>query len=248
MRFLLLSVIAFLSSSCITARGLSIKLEMTYDNQKPYLIINYCNDSNTDYYMPSLFYYSSQIPKFFVCFETKSNCLEKAKLKLSKYRNESYLIGLSYCDAKYSFLNLVRDDNKELEVEDTEKINYDLNDYYCGLYNRGSLLATSGDGFTECELSSSEFIMNSPAFVFVHAKDTVKHSIDISGLLVAGIKVKVEAPSSIPPNKIRIRYYGEPQDYVLFPPIIDGYRLYQGELKSNVLTIDFSKTIFQDET
>ena len=240
MRFLLLSVIAFLSSGCITTRGLSIQLEMTYDNQKPYLIINYCNDSNTDYYSPSLFYYSSQIPTFLYFFKPKCNCFDEAKFELFKYRNESYLLDLSYCDKKYSFLDLEHDDNKE--EHELEGINIDLNDYYCSLYGRDSIFTARNEYFSDFELSSPEFIKNSPAFVFVHAKDTVKQWIDLSGLQAAGIIIKVKTPSGIPPKRIRIRYYGKPHDYVVLPPIIDGYRLYQGKLKSNVLTIDFSKT------
>ena len=233
----LLTCFVFATEYCLTAQDVSVEFSVFHknsvqkDSTTDYLQIKYCNRGQVDYYLPSLFYSTSEMPFFVTVFsryhpDTRDKNSIQDRLKHFDGR---------HCYLNISFFGGNEDDpwilfsSPDDEPEAIETLNWDLCSYYI-LKGREPISFESYKS-----LGNIYEIQYSPGYVFLKSGETIYQYVDMSGPAEAGLLITISLEEDIPPSFIRLGY-----NYcIALPEIINGHQLYKDKIVWSETSIDF---------
>ena len=224
-----------LNSGIANAQDITIEFSNVHDK----LYIRYTNTSQIDYYLPSLFLSGQTTPSFVLPVGIDISVPPSANedgfeiIHLRDFKNNHYLLPLDYIKTKVpDELCLIPDDGK-----DTYEI--PLINYYLSLYYKNIPPKNPNRFFSKCEKKRSKELRNINSLLFLKAGETQQQFIDISGLILAEIQVKVYLPSLYPPSSLQTGW--KPEEIAPLPEQINGYKLYKRPVRCNCIVLDFTE-------
>lgn len=220
--------------------NIELSLQDSPDSYGPCLLICYSNVGNKDYYFPSLYWEDTMIPSFSsFLYDRPFQSLESGDLirdaiEKGYFRNESYCLCLSFAQMYKQdwFLYL---DNGEDEVE-WHIINYFLSRYYES-QRTGDLQSLLF--FNKRKLKCKRYLRNSKFLVFLKKGETKTQMVSLRGIKEFGIILRIFVESDHAPSSLITGWM--PEDVYHLPQRIGTYLLFDGQIRSNSITVDFSK-------
>ena len=212
------------------SQEISIDFSLSYTEGIPFLTISYTNNSERDYYIPSLFSSYSDVPAFssypFSRFYPCQLSKEELNKRLSTYNNSNYSLPLEF---SHQF-------SKSLwfALPESEFISSTLDFYLAGYYEpyeRFSVYHKRGE-----VKNSPEFFLQTPALVFLKAFETKKQFVDFSAFREAGVILRVYLENKSPSGFIE----KAPGEWIQLPENVYGYTLYSRAVFCEERVLDFS--------
>ena len=239
-----------ITSSLMYSQDISISFSydegMSCDDDpfSPYLIITYSNNSEKDYYLPSLFFPESKVPQLLDGgWQLVDGVWYGAEGKEKDAANIAACLYKFYSGQKYSWpKQFTSSKTREVDMLFPETHSGDcINDYLAGYYrllspDEVAKLPDSHDRYTQEDVKCDRILQN-PAFIFLHAGERKTQRITLRGFKEAGIIVTLSLDNSTPPTSIETTF----ESYIPLPEKVQNFLLYKGYVLSQDITFDFSR-------
>lgn len=219
------------------SQEISIDFSLSYIEGTPFLTITYTNNSEKDYYIPSLFSSYSDVPAFssypFSRFHPCQLSKEELNKRLSTYNNSNYSLPLEFSKQFSKSLWFT--------LQESESTSYSLDFLLASYYEpfeRFSVYHKRDE-----VIDSPEFLRHTPALVFLKAFETKKQFVDFSAFRKAGVVLKVYLDNKRPPNLFEMT----PGQWMQLPEDINGYAFYSQVVYCKERVLDFGESFISND-
>lgn len=199
----------------------------------PYLVIRYRNNTNKSFYFSSLYHSSNSVPSFGYSLHTPAIDTTNVLFFLELYGSsmDSPYLFLYQPEEFYCRMLGISSEFDGDYCMDAGPINEALTVFYDQLCSCDKNEEKQYNTRTNGHLRNR---INYPSFVFLKGNEVVEQEINMLGLKLSKGKYIIEASSQ---SSGRVRYRWNKTRRL--PKKVRGYRLYEGQLLSNVLIMDF---------
>lgn len=199
----------------------------------PYLVIRYRNNTNKSFYFSSLYHSSNSVPSFGYSLHAPAIDTTNVLFFLELYgssMDSSYLFLYQPEEFYYRMLGISSEFDGDYCM-DAGPINEALTVFYDQLCSCDKNEEKQYNTRTNGHLRNR---IKYPSFVFLKGNEVVEQEINMLGLKLSKGKYIIEASSQ---SSGRVRYRWNKTRRL--PKKVRRYRLYEGQLLSNVLIMDF---------
>ena len=228
-RALILLFLIIISRFPAFSQEISIDLSLSHIEGTPFLTITYTNNSEKDYYIPSLFSSYSDVPAFssypFSRFYPCQLSKEELNKRLSTYNNSNYSLPLEFSQQFSKSLWFALPESEST----SSSLDFLLASYY-EPYERFSVYHKRDE-----VIDSLEFLRHTPALVFLKAFETKKQFVNFSAFREAGVILRVYLENKKPSNLIE----KAPGEWIQLPETIYGYILNSKAVFCEERVLDF---------
>ena len=235
--------------SMVLTSPISIDLSISWQKEKsfdlteeeelvPYLVIKYSNESEKDYYLPSLLSTNSVAPLFSMPSvfeeEIRDSFNQLPTDELVSFYNGSYrLLYLDFSDTKNVILGLEEDIGNG-HSEFCRLCDYDLGYYYARKYN---LKERQNSHFKPQELRYYRSMKKSGRFIFLKAGDSFEQKVDMSFFHRARMRCLIIIDDQVIPEEYYCFRPGGVRKSRL-PENVRGYHLYKDTIIGGQILLD----------